>query len=115
MYRRTSQFEMVKRVDIRAIKHQRTECRAKDEDEDVLLSSEDAVQEAMDEAGQLVQVNRSKGKSLEQGRKEQLGSLSSSQQLLLEGSSWSSCMEVERSCHGGPRHGDSHDNCLGSC
>ena len=97
------------------IRLRRTECRVKDEDEDVLLLSEDADQEAMDEAEQLVQVSRSRGKSLEQGRKEQLGSWSSSQLLWLEGSSWSSCMEVERSCHDGPHHGDSHGNCLGSC
>ena len=70
--------------------------------------SEGGALEAMDEV-ELVQVSKTMGKSLEQGRKEQLDSLSSSQ-LLLEGSSWSSCMEVERSCHDGSQDG----NCLGS-
>ena len=91
--------------------------RSKDGDEGGPLSSEDAVLEAMDGAGEhVVQVNRSRGRSLGQGRKEQLGSWSSNQQLIVEGSSLSSCMEVERSCHDGARHhGNFHDNCLGSC
>ena len=86
----------------------------KDEDEGGLLESEDAALEAMDGAEEHVQVNRSMGKSLGQGRKEQLGSWSSSQQLMLEGSNW---MEVEHSYqHDGPHHhGNSRDNCLGSC
>ena len=89
--------------------------RSKDGDEDGLLLSEDAVLEATDGAEEdVVQANRSRGKSLGQGRKEQLGSWSSNQQLMLEGSNW---MEVEHSYqHDGPHHhGNSHDNCLGSC
>ena len=79
--------------------------------------SEDGALEAMDGAEEHVQVNRSRGKSLGQGRKDQLDSWNSSQQLVLEGSSWSSWVEVDCSCQhdGVHQHGDSHDNCLGSC
>ena len=51
--------------------------RSKDGDEGGPLSSEDAVLEAMDGVQEhVVQVNRSRGRSLGQGRKEQLGSWS---------------------------------------
>ena len=73
--------------------------------------SEGEALEAMDVV-ELVQVSKTMGKSLEQGKKEQLGKQWNSRQLglSLEGSSWSSCMEVERSCHDGSQDG----NCLGS-
>ena len=92
--------------------------RAKDVDEDGPLLSEGEVQEAKDEAVELV--SKTRGKSLGQDRKELLCNLCDNQ-LLLGGSMLGNYREGGHSCHeelqGGSFHfhGNYHSNCSDNC